>query len=480
MENKTKLIQSMILLLIILIPLLGSIAAPIKSVNRLFYYLVLWSIAILNITLLTFNVETNEVFHLGGFIYFYLDKFAWFFAMLVNVMWLITAIYSYSFTAYNFQKKTLNFYFFLNLVVSVLLANILAGNAPTMFIFYVLGIPLTYPLITIRDNTTDVGKYYLLNTLLPAFLMFLPAILIIYGITGEFNFFDEPNSDTLQNYPIIASVCLVLFVLGISKNCVMPFHTWLPRTMIAPAPVSALIHSIAAVKSGAIVLVKIAVYIYGLDFLRSLTVDFWSGGWLIYLCGLTAVYTAYRALKSDNLKVRFSYSTVGQVSYIIMAILVATPTAIVAAMLHIITHSIAKSGLFYVAGTYNSLYKTLKTYEISKITPHTKWLAVAVAIFGASITGFPFLAGFHSKDMMLLEEIHTGQYGAAVFLLLGSIINILYIWPVVKSAFFYKEKMPLEIKPIPIAMKIAIMICAAITVSFSTYSVYIIQYLEIR
>jgi multicomponent Na+:H+ antiporter subunit D len=466
------------LLLIILIPILGSVLIPLKSVNRHAYYGCLSALSLINISVLTLNVGTNMSLHLGGFVYFYLDKFSWFFALLINVMWLVTVIYSYSFTAYHFQDKTKKFYLFLNLVVSVLLANILAGNAATMFIFYVLGIPLTYPLITIRPNTNKIGRYYLINTLLPAFLMYLPAILIIYGITGDFNFFDTLNTE-LEKYPKIASVCLALLVIGISKNSVIPFHTWLPKTMVAPAPVSALIHSIAAVKSGAIVLTKTAYYIYGLDFLRSLTSNFITGGWLIYLCGITAVYTAYRALKANNLKVRFSYSTVGQVSYIIMAILVATPTAITAAMLHIITHSIAKSGLFYVAGTYNSLYKTLKTNKISKITPHTKWLAVSVAIFGASITGFPFLAGFHSKDMMLLEEIHTGQYAAAVFLILGSFINILYIWPVVKSAFFYKEKIQMEIHPVPIGMKVAIIICVLIIISFSVYSFYIIDYFNI-
>jgi len=423
------------------------------------------------------NGATKEVYHLGGFLYFYLDKFSWFFALLISVMWLITIIYSYSFTGYHFQEKTKTFFFYLHLIIAALIANVLAANLPTMFTFYVLGIPLAYPLIIIRTNTQEIGKYYLLNTLLPAFLMFLPAVVILYAISGEHNFFDVYNSE-LQKYPIIAAVCLTLLVIGISKNSVMPFHTWLPKTMIAPAPVSALVHSVGAVKSGAIILIKTVYYIYGLDFTRSLTSTFLPCGWLIYLCGLTAVYTAIRALKSNDMKVRFSYSTIGQISYIIIAILVATPTAIVAAMLHIITHSIAKSGLFYVVGTYNSLYKTVKTHEVAKITPHTKWLVIAIAIFGASITGFPFLAGFHSKDMMLLEEIHTGQYGAAIFLLFGSLINILYIWPIVKSAFFYKEKVSLETYQVPLAMKTAIIICVAITLSFSIYSYYIIKFLE--
>lgn len=467
----------MILVFIILIPILGSVITSVLKSNKDLYHIILMVLSSINILLLALSVGENDVFHVYGFVYFYIDKLSWFFALLINVMWLITVIYSHSFSAYHFQNKTRKFYVFFNLVVSVLLMNVFAGNTLTMFLFYVLGVPLTYPLITIRPNTEKVGRYYLVSTLLPAFFMFLPAIIIINVISGGSNFF-ESSSNEIQEHPIVASICLVLFVVGISKNSVMPFHTWLPKTMIAPAPVSALIHSIGAVKSGVIILTKLAVYVYGLEFLRELTSNFWTGGWLIYLCGITAVYTAFKALRSEDLKVRFSYSTIGQISYIIIAILVATPTAIVAAMLHIITHSIAKSGLFFVAGTYNSLYKTLKADEIAKITPHTKWLAVAVAIFGASITGFPFLAGFHSKDMMLLEEIHTGNYVAAGFLIFGSIVNVFYIWPVVKSAFFYKKKVEMVIHPIPIGMKAAIFVCSIITLSFSTYSFYIIRYFE--
>jgi len=461
-----------------LVPLLGTLALPVLKKSKIVYHGILLALVLTNFYLLSFHIADKQVLHIYGFITFYIDQFAWFFVTLIHAIWLLTIIYGYAFSAYHFQEKTLLFYGFFNVVVSILLMNVLAGNLPTMFLFYVLGIPATYPLITIRKNAGKVGRYYMVQTLLPAFLMFLPAIFIIYDITGAVNFFDTPNTE-IENHPVLASVCLFLFVVGISKNSVMPFHTWLPKTMIAPAPVSALIHSVAAVKSGVIVLTKIAVYVYGLDFLRGLTSVFWSGGWLIYLCGVTAIYTAYKALKTDDLKVRFSYSTVGQLSYIIIAILVATPTSILAAMLHIITHSIAKTGLFFVAGTYNSLYKTLKTYEIAKITPYTRWLVVAVAIFGASIAGFPFLAGYHSKDLMLLEEIHTGNYAAAGFLLLGSVINILYIYPVVKSAFFYKEKMALEVKPVPMAMKVAIALCLIFTLSFSFYSYYIVRYFEL-
>jgi len=466
------------IIIIILIPLLGSIVLPLLYFNKLAYHLFLISLVISNAVLLSFHIADKQIVHTVSFITFYMDKYAWFFLIVVHVAWLITIIYSYSFDGNNFQKNHLGkFYFFLNIVISILIANGLAGNMLTMFLFYVLGVPFTYPLLTLKEHSSRIGRAYLVYILMPAFLMFLPAIVAIIDIDGWVNFYDTPNK-ALQEHPTLAALCLFMFVVGISKNSVIPFHDWLPKTMLAPAPVSALIHSVAAVKSGVIVLTKIIVYVYGIDFVRALTSDVWRGGWLIYLCGATAVYTAYRALKTKHLKVRFSYSTIGQLSYIIIALLVATPTSILGAMLHILTHSIAKMGLFFVAGTYNAFYNTLKTHNISKIAPHTPFLVTAVAIFGASITGFPFLAGYHSKDLMLLEDIHTGNYAAAFFLLVGSFINILYIYPIVKSGFFYKEKIPLEVKNIPIGMKIAIGICVLVVLSFSFWTYYVIRYFE--
>jgi multicomponent Na+:H+ antiporter subunit D len=264
-----------------------------------------------------------------------------------------------------------------------------------------------------------------------------------------------------------------MYIVGISKNSVFPFHSWLPNTNSAPAPVSGLIHSVATVKTGSIALIKIAVYIFGLDYIRLLTSNFFTGGWLIYLCGLTAIYTAYRALKTDDLKQRFAFSTVGQLSYIILAILIGTRTGVMAAMLHIVTHAIAKSCLFYVAGFYNSVYKTTSVKHIGEIMPNTRFIALVIAICGLSITGFPFLAGYYSKDLMLIEEWHSHYYSSAFFLLLGSIINIFYIIGPITNAF--KKKNPLlAAKRIPFSMLLTFIISIVLIISSNFYVSYLI------
>ncbi|HRB92804.1 MAG TPA: proton-conducting transporter membrane subunit, partial [Chitinophagales bacterium] len=382
--------------------------------------------------------------------------------------------YTSEFTKHHFQDKTKKFFFLLNFLMTIVLFNAAAGNLQTLFLFYVLGIPFTYYLLRIRGNhKAKVGaKIFLKQTLYPSIFILLPAIMMTYYFVGNISFSGSKTFLTQNINPYIGGFILFLFIIGLSKNATFPFHNWLPRTFSAPAPVSGLIHSVAAVKTASIAMIKIAVYIFDVKYIKILTTDFFTGGFLIYLCGLTAVYTAYKALKTTDLKQRFTLSTVGQLSYILLAILVGTPLGILAATLHIVTHSIAKSCLFYVAGFFNSFYGTTNAGVVGKLMPSYKFIAVVVAICGLSITGFPFLAGFYSKDLMLLEEYHTGNYASALFLLTGSIINIFYIYPVVRAAF-KKPDITLERKPIPLAMNVTFIISIVLILTGNFYMTYI-------
>jgi multicomponent Na+:H+ antiporter subunit D len=352
--------------------------------------------------------------------------------------------------------------------------NACAGNLITLFIFYIIGIPLTFPLINLRENAASLSsaRNFLKQTLLPSIFIFLPAIIITENLIGHVSFDGSSTLGSNNINPMLGGLLLLMFIIGISKNSVFPFHTWLPGTNSAPAPISALIHSVATVKTGSIALIKIAVYIFGLDYIHVLTSNFLTGGWLTYLCGLTSVYTAYKALTTDNLKQRFGYSTVGQLSYIILAVLIGTKTGIIAATLHIVTHGIAKSCLFYVAGFYNSVYHTTSAKEIGKIMPSTRFVAFVIAVCGLSISGFPFLAGYYSKDLMLIEEWHSHYYSSAIFLLIGSIINIFYIIGPVKSAFKAVDP-ELQVKQIPLSMLFTFVISVALIIGSNFYLSYI-------
>lgn len=469
----------MSVLTVILLPLLTICFLPVKKFNRILFYILIASLGVTNLLFLLLFVKFQKL-SLVWNIVFLVDKYSWFLAIIINLAWMITTVYSFSFIKYAFQKKAYKFHFYLSIVLVMVLATVFAGNLVTLFIFYVLTVPFIYPLIVLRETKEayKAGKNYLISILLPAFFIFLPAIIITYKELGLFDFGDNLNHN-LHSKPLLASLLLVMFIIGMSKNCVIPFNNWLPKTALAPAPVSALLHSIADVKSASIALIKIALYVFGLDFLHQLSSKFTLAGCMTYLCGITALYSAYKAFKVDNLKTRFSYSTVTQLSYIITAILIATPTAILGAILHILTHSIAKINLFFIAGFYNCVYGTTSAKKISSIAPHTKYLAVCVGICGLSIAGFPLFAGYLSKDLMLLEELHAGNYAAAIFLLVGSIINVFYILPIIKAAFWGKADENITKQKVPLAMQISISACVIILILLSIYTYNIIRAFEI-
>ena len=324
------------------IPLIYKAIYKLRT-RRIYLHLIQGLIPLINIILLFPAFGITKTWAIGSFEVFYLDKYAWLFLMLINLGWIITLIYSYSFTRYNFRNQQDRFYMMMAQVLVCTMGSALAGNLIVMFIFYVAGILLTYPLVKFRgtNEAKDSAIFYLKSTLGPAFLIFLPALIgVIY--LGGFHNFSDGHLTGLVAHETISSFLLVCFVIGISQNAVMPFHKWLPMTAISPAPVSALIHSIAAVKTGSIAILKIAVYVYGLPFLHELTSHIFPGNLLFYLLGTTAVIAAWKALKTPNLKMRFAYSTVSQLAYIITAILVATPISIMAAVLHVITHSFSK------------------------------------------------------------------------------------------------------------------------------------------
>ncbi len=226
-------------------------------------------------------------------------------------------------------------------------------------------------------------------------------------------------------------------------------------------------------------MIKIAVYIFGLDYIQKLTSEFSTGGWVFYLCGFTAVYAAYRAWKTTNVKSRFAYSTISQLSYIMSSIMIGTPLAVMGAVLHIISHSLCKIVLFYIAGIFDIIYKVRTTTDAAKLAPHLKFWILCLAFCGASIIGAPFLPGSYGKDYMLMSELQTHHYAAMVFLLAGSFVNILYIYPIVKAGFFTKNPAKIEIRTIPLSMKMAIIIAVALAISMSFFISDLINFLKI-
>lgn len=405
------------------------------------------------------------------------DIYSYFFGILVNLVWLLTNLYSYSYVSKNIHHNKVNQFFkYLSLTIFAVFGINYSADLKTLPFFQVLLTLFTSPLILQHENEQAVkaNKLYLSTHLLSALIFFLPAVLLLYHYNGstELSHHQTKINQSIifnQDHLLISSLLFFLFIFGISKNCNLPFHRWIIETTVAPTPVSGLLHSVAAVKSGSITAIKVMVYVFGLDFVKELTANFFTGGWIFYLLGFSAIYAAYKALQTTNIKHRFAYSTISQLSYILTSILIGTPLAMTGAMLHIISHSLCKLSLFYIAGVFATVHGVYGTKESAAIAPNLKVLIFLLAFCGASIIGLPFLPGSFGKDYMIISEWQTHHYSSIIFLIAGSIINVLYIYPIVKAAFFHKNYEKKTLAPTPFTMRLAIMIAISLSLMISFY-----------
>jgi multicomponent Na+:H+ antiporter subunit D len=225
---------------------------------------------------------------------------------------------------------------------------------------------------------------------------------------------------------------LALYIFGIGKAAVMPMHRWLPAAMVAPTPVSALLHAVAVVKAGVFSVVKIVVYVFGVDTLAGLK----SVDWLPFISGFTIIAASIVALRSDNLKRRLAYSTISQLSYVVLAAALLTPLSVIGAALHIATHALGKITLFFVAGAiYTAAHKT-EVSQLAGIGRRMPWTMAAFTVGALSLIGVPPASGFVSKWFIVAGALQSGHYLALAVIIASTLLNAAYFLPIVYAAFF--------------------------------------------
>jgi multicomponent Na+:H+ antiporter subunit D len=281
------------------------------------------------------------------------------------------------------------------------------------------------------EATVKSARVYLGILLGTSIGLLLPAMIWTYAVAGTLDFTSGGILAGAVSGPAVG-LLLGLYVFGIGKAAVMPVHRWLPAAMVAPTPVSALLHAVAVVKAGVFTVLKVVVYVFGVDELA-------AGGhsqWLVYVAGATIVLASLIAMCKDNLKARLAYSTVSQLSYIVLGAALATASGVIGAAMHIATHAAGKITLFFCAGAiYTALHKT----EVSQLAGLGRVMPFTFAAFtiGAlSIIGLPPLAGVWSKWYLVLGALEDGQRFAVAVLMLSSLLNIWYLLQIPFMAFF--------------------------------------------
>ena len=355
------------------------------------------------------------------------------FALVASGLWIVNSVYSIGYMRGNDELHQTRFYVCFALALAATMGIALSANLLTLFLFYEMLTLVTWPLVTHHGDAEARrgGRLYLGFLVGTSIALLLPAIIATWALAGTLEFTPGGILRGKASGPVIGGL-LALYVFGIGKAALMPLHRWLPAAMVAPTPVSALLHAVAVVKAGVFTVVKVVIYVFGAETLAGVR----AADWLPAVAGFTIVAASIVALRSDNLKRRLAYSTVSQLSYVVLAAALLTPLSVAGAVFHIAAHAVGKITLFFAAGAiYTAAHKT-EVSQLDGIGRRMPWTMGAFTIGALSLIGIPPLAGFLSKWMMFQGAAQAGNGMALAVLALSTLLNAAYFLPIVYAAFW--------------------------------------------
>ena len=369
----------------------------------------------------------------GLWLAFRLEPLGMLFALVASGLWIVTTTYAIGYMRGHHEKDQTRFYACFAIAISAAMGVAMAANLLTLFVFYEILTLSTYPLVTHHrtENAMRAGRVYLGILIGTSVGFLLLATIWTWHLAGTLDF--RPGgilAGRADNW--VLGILLALFAFGTGKAALMPFHRWLPAAMVAPTPVSALLHAVAVVKAGVFTVMKIVVYIFGIDLLH----DTGLSDWLMYVAAFTIIAASLVALTKDNLKARLAYSTISQLSYIVLGAALATSAGVLGGSMHIAMHAFGKITLFFCAGAiYVAAHKT----EISDMNGIGRTMPITMMAFfvgSLSVIGLPPFGGSWSKWFLVLGALEAEKTIFIAVLIISSLLNVAYLMPVVARAFF--------------------------------------------
>ncbi|HSG95296.1 MAG TPA: monovalent cation/H+ antiporter subunit D family protein [Afifellaceae bacterium] len=388
------------------------------------------------------------------------------FAVVASGLWIVNSIYSIGYMRGYDEPRQTSFYVCFAIAIAGAIGVSFAGNLFTLFLFYEILTLSTYPLVAHRANAEAIagGRIYLLMLLGTSMGLLLPAIIWTGIVAGTLDFM--PGGILAGKLGGTAlGLLLALYIFGIGKAAVMPVHSWLPAAMVAPTPVSALLHAVAVVKAGVFTVVKVIVYVFGIDLLSTTG----ASEWLVFVAAFSLLMASLVALTRDNLKARLAYSTVSQLAYVVLGAALATQAAIIGSGMQIVMHATGKITLFFCAGAI--AVATHKT-EISDMVGIGRRMPVTMFAFligSLSIIGLPPVGGTWSKWWLGVGAVDAGHAWVVAVLMVSSLLNVAYLLPIVARGFFLpppeeKSGRPAAVTEAPAACLIPLCITAALCI----------------
>ncbi len=378
------------------------------------------------------RLELLEVFP-GLALAFEVEPLGMLFALVASGLWIVTSVYSIGYMRGRGEQSQTRFYACFALAIAGALGVAFAANVFTLFVFYEAITLSTYPLVTHHgtEKAKQAGRTYL-GVLMGTSIAFLLLALVWTWVAAGTTEFRPGGILAGKVEGTALAVLLALYAFGTGKAALMPFHRWLPAAMVAPTPVSALLHAVAVVKAGVFTVMKVLVYVFGIDLLRATG----ASGWLTWVAAATLLTAAGVALFQDNLKRRLAYSTISQLSYIVLGAALASPAAVLGGSLHIAMHAMGKITLFFCAGAiYVGAHKT-EVSQMHGLGRRMPFTMLAFFVGSLSVIGLPPLGGSWSKWFLALGAAEAEHQVMLWVLMASSLLSIAYLMPVVGRAFF--------------------------------------------
>lgn len=354
------------------------------------------------------------------------------FALLASMLWLPNMLYSIGYLDANNEENQTKFFCMISLSMAATLGIAFSGNLITLLMFYEILTICTYPLIMHSSKATRIGRLYMLELMATSVtLLLLLIILVLQQTDASFGQFRAGGLMTTEQLRNIGAVALLLCSFGIAKAALFPVNAWLPAAMVAPAPVSSFLHAVAVVKSGVFAIIKIIVYIFGVDNARTLFYKqyhvFVSGTFLSFVACITIIVATIYALRSTELKKIMAYSTIANLSYIVGSAGLFSGSSIVVSLFQMVAHGCAKITLFFVVGSIYTVSKLTSYKDLTGMARQMPITMTCFAIAASSIVGLPFTGGYKAKLGLISGGAESANIALLTCIMLSSVASSVYL-----------------------------------------------------
>jgi multicomponent Na+:H+ antiporter subunit D len=443
-----------------------------------------WSIAGAVLTFISVMAMVPAIWQGGRIVYtlsaiapgislnFRVDALSLIFGIVSSFLWIFASIYNIGYMRSLGEHAQTRYYACFAAAIVGAQGVSYSGGLFSLYLFYEIITLVTYPLVAHHQDEEGYAgaKKYLVYLMGTSKGFLLPALILTYVMTGTLDFADDIRTGIFpaSANPLWITITYALFIAGFAKAAVMPFHNWLPSAMVAPTPVSALLHAVAVVKAGVFCISRVMLSTFGTMTLQDLGIGLITA----YVVSFTILAASIIALTKDDLKARLAYSTVSQLSYIILGVALLDNTGVLGGIIHIVNHGFSKITLFFCAGAIYVAHHKKKISDMAGIGYAMPFTMGAFALASLSMIGAPPVAGFVTKWYLLNGALEIKNIPIVIVLMASTILNAGYFVPITIRAFFEGKKerwSRSDIREAPMTMVVPIVIASAISLILGMY-----------